>query len=204
MPYIRSNRRARITLSLTVAFAALTAIVVISHSSQAAAAPTAVPTYAPLNRPATSADVIRTPVTPQRLAAYVNLEPSKARVLNRSAARVEALVPTTDQRVCLVEMSTSEGAAISCAYPVEEDPALISYGNAVGVVPDGVDQVSYAMTDGSVVSRAVTGNLFVAPPEAKSATYDVEGQTRTVTLMPLSSKPQGVTVEADGTMKATG
>ena len=129
-------------------------------------------------------------------APQLGLEPNGARVVRSDAAGTLAVVPAK-AAPCLVSESSSS-RAVSCGTPEHPTTAQVTYGSATGVVPDSVATVSFRMTDGSTVRRAVEDNLWEAPAEAASATIVVDGHSTVVELMPATALPEGAKVGPDG------
>lgn len=158
--------------------------------------------YMVLSRPATAQDseyvrastILRT--TASR-APDLGLDPGGARVLRSDHSQTLAVVPAK-AAPCLVSGNGGPGSHISCGTGSQPVTATVSYGSAVGVVPDSVGTVSFKMTDGTVATRDVVDNLWDAPAEAKTASFAVDGRSVTVELMPLSARPDDASTGADG------
>ena len=212
MHRIAHNRMHRLALGVAAVIAC--AFVAISQSAgsrgSAQAAPTAASvqeaeaenvSYGVLARPADADDErfaqssVALRETSER-DPQLGLEPDGARVVRSDAAGTLAVVPA-EAAPCLVSESSSS-RAVSCGTPEHPTTAQVRYGSATGVVPDSVSTVSFKMTDGSSVRRAVTNNLWEAPADAASATIVVDGHSTVVELMPRTALPEGATVGPHG------
>jgi len=204
---MRRFRLRRIVPTLVVAVASFGVIAVLhsqSGTGSAHAAEIASQTYSVLARPADPNDVrfAQSSAALREMAArspQLGLEPSGARIVQSDNSQTVAVVPATTTP-CLVSEGGDAHFSVSCGTPNQPTTAMVTYGSAMGVVPDSVDEVSFKMTDGTVVRGAVTNNMWSAPAEAASANIVMAGHTTVVDLMPRSRLPKGATVQPDGTV----
>lgn len=127
----------------------------------------------------------------------IGLETDAARVVVTSPNRTVAAVPAA-KAPCLVTRTAQSGIGISCATAANEATATVGYNGAIGLVPDSVKSVMFTMVDGSTQAQDVVDNIWQSPVEAETATFDLEGETQKVDLMPRSSMPKSATVSPDG------
>jgi hypothetical protein len=130
-----------------------------------------------------------------------DLDPTGTRVLRRDAVETLAVIPTKSGGACLATMHSNGGAGRACTTATNPSVALVRYGQTIGLVPDGVDTISYRLSDGSVVQGGVVNNVYEAPADAAAATFAVGGSTNTVDLLPSGSLPKGAHVTSDGTIE---
>jgi hypothetical protein len=122
---------------------------------------------------------------------------SEGRLVHHDAARIVVAVPAA-KAPCLVSHFIDGSKGISCGLAADEHPATVSYSGAIGLVPDVVESVAFTMTDGRSEVVPVTGNVWKSPVEAEKASYSIDGRVFEVDLMPRSSLPAGVTIDAAG------
>jgi hypothetical protein len=60
-------------------------------------------------------------------------------------------------------------------------------GEMIGAVPDGVDEVTIKLANGSTITRAVNSNVYHAPAEGAQATFLHNGREQRQTLNPIST-----------------
>ena len=159
--------------------------------------------YRVLQQPATIADrVTDRRITPDIMANDMpELDPDGTRVVRRVVSETLAVIPTRAGAACLALMARSGHAGRMCTTADDPSTALIRYEQAVGLVPDGVSDVTYRLSDGRKVQGAVVDNLYEAPANAASVTLVIDGATKTVDLMPTGSLPEGARVSEDGTVE---
>jgi hypothetical protein len=141
----------------------------------AATAPPPTTAYSVLTRPqAPGDDLSDQRYSVSKLAETMPVDQRGARVLERDAdGEIVTLVPLTNGRLCLHVIYTDGTAGGGCAPDAEADSTGIVAGQPgaqVGLVPDGVSQVSVSLSDGSVTNVPVTNNVFHAPPDGVAAT----------------------------------
>ncbi len=160
--------------------------------------------YSVLSRPATTADnVAAWRVTPQMMAEAqpaIGIDAAGTRLLRRSRGATLVAFPTRTGGACLAQAVATGDEGLACSTPEDPTTALIGYGKAVGLVPDGVSQVMFHLTSGEDVVGAVIGNLYDAPAEAQSVTFSVGGRVEHVELMPAGSLPPEAVMHPDGTV----
>ncbi|RKQ87543.1 hypothetical protein C8N24_5568 [Solirubrobacter pauli] len=175
-------------------------VVAAASAGAGNAASAAADGYSVLERPATPDDDISrwaTPAAARRLQGP-GMDPSlrfeDARVVYRDDTRSVAIVPSSTTP-CLVTQFGNGSGGITCS------PTL-TYGSSFGVVPDSVKEVEFTLTDGSVVSHAVQGNVWHSPAEAASVRYVIAGTSTDLALMPLSSLPKDAKLSRWGTVSS--
>ena len=159
-------------------------------------------TYSVFSRAATSADDVSS--WPMRAENFdqLGLRLDQARVVYRDAVRTMAAVPATDGP-CLLTRLRNHGGGLNCGGAGRLTVAL-GYLGAIGLVPDSVDTVTFAMTDGSTQTAKVVDNTWNSPAEAASATFSLQGRSVSIELMPRSSLPKGTTISDDGVVSGAG
>lgn len=151
--------------------------------------------FSVLERPAMPADDV-TRWAP-RADPAVGARFAEARVVHRDAGRVVAAVPARNG-ACLLSRLPDGSRAMSCGGDADHFPATVGYAGAIGLVPDAVRAVTFTMTDGSVRTAEVIGNVWRSPVEAATAAYAVGGRVHRVGLMPRSSLPAGARLSPSG------
>jgi hypothetical protein len=147
--------------------------------------------YGVLARPAVPADAMsdqRVPVA--KLAQSMKIDPTGARVVSKTPTETVALVPRADGKLCLHIVRADGFAGGACpdtASATSDGVAAGPPGSQVGVVPDGVKQITFELTDGTTTTAAVRANVYHAPAEAISATFSLGGGQRRVNLTPKSA-----------------
>jgi hypothetical protein len=111
-----------------------------------------------------------------------------ARVVLRSATRSIAAVPAKFGP-CLVARIANGSRGMACGTNRDEHPAMVGYEASIGLVPDSVESVTYAMADGSDQTARVVGNMWKAPPAAVTVSYTDGKRSFRVELMPTGSLP---------------
>ena len=179
-----------------------------AHTSASAAAGVPAPEYSILKRAPSASDALTSwRVSPRMLAAAhpeLGLRVDQRRFLKQQGPMSFAIVPSSDG-ACLIE-SISDGSgnladgstSMQCTVPGESSAAAVTYGKATGLVPDGVTSVSFQISDGTQVTQAVSDNVWSAPAEAQTSSFEVLGQVKVIDLMPLSTLPAGARVAPNG------
>lgn len=169
-----------------------------SESSNATASPTPQP-YSVLDRPASPSDAVADkPVSIADLAKDMSeVQAERARVLSANARRTVALVPRSDGKLCLSIMGANGYAAGGCADEAQAATRGIVTGPPgaqVGLVPDGVSEVTITKTDGSSETASVQSNLYWPSVGAASVTFEVAGQRQYLEFTTIAAAPDGVKV----------
>src|SRR4051812_44724860 len=123
-------------------------------------------------------------VSPNAIAAdrpTLGLKTAGTRVLRRERMMTLAAIPSTDGG-CLLESFADGSEGMECTRAPDPPTAFISAGKAVGLVPDGVESVTFHMTDGNDVVNAVTDNTYSAPAEAETVRFTVDGDVKVIDL----------------------
>ena len=118
------------------------------------------------------------------------LDFSDARVIYHDGTRTIAAVPTSTDP-CLAAQFNDGSGALTCS-------PMLTYGTSIGLVPDAVTSVTFALTNGAQENQRVTDNFWRSPAEAVTVSYTLHGQTESVELMPMSSLPEGAHISASG------
>ena len=120
------------------------------------------------------------------------LLPANGRVVAADRRRTLILIPRSDGRVCLAALFANGTAGLNC-NTAGGAPVLVTYGKAVGAVPDSVTQVTFTFADGRTQTAAPAGGLYTAPADATTVAFELAGLKTTIELMPASTEPAGVT-----------
>jgi hypothetical protein len=116
----------------------------------------------------------------------------EARLIAHDKTRTVVAVPAA-KAPCLISRFADGSQSTACGMAPDEQPVSASYSEAIGLVPDAVDSVTFIMTDGTTRTAAVNNNVWTAPDEAAKAAYSLAGRVIEVDLMPRSSMPRGAT-----------
>lgn len=163
----------------------------VGSSPSAAPLQTKGGTYSVFAREATAGDDISGWRIPRNgVDAKVGMRFAEARVVYRDDTKSVAAVPTSSDP-CLVSQYRDGSGGLTCS-------PTFTHGVSVGLVPDSVKSVTYAMTDGSTQVQEVTDNLWHSPTEAAQVTYVLDGVAHTEDLLPLSALPQGASISPSG------
>lgn len=157
--------------------------------------------YEVFARPANGADDVsgwRIPAVAQELG----VQPSGARVVFRDQTRIVAAVPSA-KGPCLLSRFQDGSGGLNCGGPAGKISVTLGYDGALGLVPDDVKTVMFTMTDGTVDTVPVRGNLWRSPAEAARASFVVDGVPQDIELMPRSSLPRGASVSPTGVVTLT-
>ncbi|HEX6023055.1 MAG TPA: hypothetical protein VFZ00_13730 [Solirubrobacter sp.] len=127
----------------------------------------------------------------------IGLDISGARIVESRPERQVAAVPAA-KAPCLVTRFTGGSRGVSCAMEPGQTPALVTHDGAVGLVPDGVQTVTFTMSNGSTIADRVVDNVWKSPVEATAVSFTIDGAEQQVQLMARSSLPEGAAIGADG------
>jgi hypothetical protein len=195
-----SNQR---TMFLVTALAAcgLAAVLLLERSTSATAATSEAQSaslpasaeapsqrgYATLNRPANSEDVQARSWIARVGKEIQAMEVTATRVVSENSKMPKAaLTPTRDGKLCLDTLSVDGsvgGGCVDGAVAASNGIAGGPPGEQVGVVPDGVDSITFWLDDGTLTSVALSSNFYRAPTNAVSAEFTFEGQRQIVSLV---------------------
>lgn len=113
-----------------------------------------------------------------------NIDERSSRLLFKNAYKA-IYVTRTDTGTCLHTVRVYAGIGTNCNS--DEFVSGGIPGDTYGFVPSDVEQVTFTLTDGTTETQAIKGNLWHAPPEARSATVRLRpGDVKTVNFAPLS------------------
>lgn len=132
-------------------------------------------------------------VSPDRIARdnpKLELRPRDARIVSTTASRTVAAIPSA-QAPCLLSQYESGDAGLNCAADAQSTTALVTYGGAMGIVPDAVKTVTFTTSDGGQRVEAIVGNMWQSGKEDASVSFVLRGSQQRIDLMPLSSLPTG-------------
>lgn len=190
----RSRTPALLVLAGVLAAGAAAAAAGDSNAGSAAAE---VPAFSSVRPTEAGTAFVVSPVTRAMAAeAGFKLE-ARGKEVSRSAHRRVIAVPVMDGPPCLVTEGAA-GTGLSCATEAWGPIASVGYEGSIGIVPDGVTTISYTMTDGSTRRGSIADGVWKAPLEAEQAAYTANGAAVVVDLMPPSTIPVGVAVDANG------
>ncbi|MEA2373014.1 MAG: hypothetical protein QOH12_3408 [Solirubrobacteraceae bacterium] len=149
--------------------------------------------YKALDRPTTPADNAENNVVRAMNIAVdmPELLPANGRVVATDRRRTLLLIPRIDGGVCLAALFANGTAGLNC-NTAGGAPVLVTYGKAVGLVPDSVTHVTFTFTDGRTQTAAPASGLYTAPAEATAVTFEIDGLKTTIELMAASTEPGNV------------
>ena len=122
------------------------------------------------------------------------IQTAGARVLVSDAEETIALIPRSDNQLCLFYYLANGDAGADCntrEIAETEGLSIFNRGWGIGVVPDGVDQVEFTLSDGSTVVVSVTNNVYHVPAEAVEGRVQHDGKTYSTTFLPRTPKAAG-------------
>lgn len=123
---------------------------------------------------------------------------TSARAVRRTDKATTVLAARDDTQLCLSKMSDTGFAAVSCIERSDAETRGIVVdvpGAGFGAVPNGVNDVTYRMTDGTSTDRPVSDNAFEAPAEATAVSYVIDGKLVARELTAASEVPKGVVID---------
>jgi hypothetical protein len=149
--------------------------------------------------PSANDDFSKWRTSPSVVAArdpFLGLEPSGARLVYHDDLRAVAAVPAS-KAPCFIERYNDGGGGVSCGRGPGTTVSM-TYDSAIGLVPDEVKTVTFAMTDGSRTEGQVHNNLWISPAGAADVTFSVGGAEQHMELLSKDSLPKGATISPNG------
>jgi hypothetical protein len=94
------------------------------------------------------------------------------------------IVPAAQAPCLLIKKPDGKGEGLNCGGDSGPTVAAGPDG-AIGIVPDSVQTVHFAMEDGTTEEGAVVDNLWVSPAQAVSVSMSIDGSVKTIELYPV-------------------